>query len=142
QLLDDGGGGAQRALPPVHGDAVTVEPEQARRLVNKTVVTTIPAALDDVCLLPPCWLALQIGGRATDQANVASAGLAQIFEQRVDGGWNLRHRLLPPRHLRILGNATVAIDDLADRAALWLKLGDADDLVGVYVVVAHAPALP
>ena len=67
---------------PLSGDAVEVEEEQLGRLIGEAVVAAVDAAVDNVRDLPPRPPAFQVGRRATDQEDIALAGVvAKVSEQ-------------------------------------------------------------
>ena len=82
-----------RIVAPVDPGLVDIHGKQPGRRIVETVIAALAARL-----LPSRWLPSRIGGGVADQADIARARLAQIVEQRHDGGREPRHVLPPVRY--------------------------------------------
>jgi hypothetical protein len=110
------------------GDAVEIKEEQRRRLIGETVVAALDAAVDDMRDLPPRPPAFGVGWRATDQEDIALAGvITKVLEQSGDRCRNARHALAEPGTAGILLDGAVRRDRLANKpAADRLQFGDVE----------------
>jgi hypothetical protein len=117
---------AFRIALPLSGDAVEIQKEQCRRLIGETVVAAIDAAMDDMRDLPARPPAFQIGRCATDQEDIALAGIVtKVLEQAGDRRRNAGHALVKPSAAGILFDGAVGRDGLADKpSADRLQFGD------------------